>query len=393
MTHYDVLIAGAGPAGTAAAAVLARAGASVLLLDRKTFPRDKLCAGLFTWKTVRTLGRVFGATAEELVANGVINHVSHEYRIRHREMILSGGKLVYPFHFVDRRVFDAWCLEQAVAAGAEVVQGEGVDWVDPARGLVRTSAGRELTAGHIIGADGALSTVRTFCGIEPELWRTEQGMGLEIYLERGWIKKQPRLHEDILADFPTIYSGFVHAGYGWVFPHADRVILGIGGLYRANRAGEFRHALADFLNFLGIPEGHGLPVKGHPLPYGNWLERPHAGRVLLAGDAGGMVEPFFGEGIHYALHTGELAAKAALAAKGDGASAGAHYVRALKRTVFTELAWSKHLRRLLYFFVRNGALLPVRGFLGGGGTRLQEMVHGMRSFKLLRDIREQHPES
>ncbi|MFZ5427606.1 MAG: NAD(P)/FAD-dependent oxidoreductase [Thermodesulfobacteriota bacterium] len=386
MTAYDVIIAGGGPAGAAAAAVMAGAGARVLVLDRAVFPREKLCAGLLTWKTVRTLDRVFGEKPETLMARGVINHVSARYRIRHRETELSGGGLVYPFHFVERRVFDTWCLDRAQRAGADVRMGEGVSRADPESATVWTSRGLEYSGKYLIGADGASSAVRSSCGFDKAAWRAGQGMGLEVYLPRDWLNGREGLHEDVLADFPTIYSGFIDAGYSWTFPHRDRVIVGICGLYMNRPAGMIREKLDDFLRFLGLPEDHGLQVKGHPLPYGNWLRRPARGKALLAGDAGGLVEPFFGEGIHYALRTGELAAEACLNALSEGTDPVDAYVRALEREIFPELTWAKHLRNVLYWFVRSGMVLPVRLFLGGGGTRLQEMVHGMRSFRMLRKL-------
>jgi menaquinone-9 beta-reductase len=386
MTGYDVLIAGAGPAGTAAATVLAGAGAKVLVLDKAVFPRDKLCAGLLTWKTVRTIDRVFKESVETLESSGVINHRSSYYRIRHRRASLSEGELAYPFHFVGRRVFDAWCLDRAERAGAQVRQGEAVVWADPVNAVVRTSQGSEYSGKYLIGADGALSAVRAHCGVDQEKWRQEQGMGLELYLPRGWLAGLSEVHEDVLADFPTIYSGFIDAGYCWTFPHRDRVIVGICGLYRNKPSGMIRECLEDFLSFLGLPRHHGLAVKGHPLPYGNWLRRPFSGRTLLVGDAGGLVEPFFGEGIHYALRTGEMAAYACLDALKQGGDPALAYEAGLKREIFPELIWAKRLRNVLYWFVRFGLVLPVKAFLGGGGTKLQEMVHGMRSFRLLRKL-------
>lgn len=386
MTSYDVIIAGAGPAGSAAATVLAGAGAKVLVLDKAVFPRDKLCAGLLTWKTVRTIGRVFGEAVETLQSLGIINHKSSYYRIRHRQTSLSEGELVYPFHFVERRTFDVWCLDRAERAGAEVRQGEGVVWADPANAVVRTSQGGEYKGKYVIGADGALSAVRAHCGIDQGAWTRGLGMGLELYLPRDWLSPRSGLHEDVLADFPTIYSGFIDAGYCWTFPHRDRVIVGICGLYRNKPSGMIRQCLEDFLVFLGLPKDHGLAVKGHPLPYGNWLLRPFSGKTLLVGDAGGLVEPFFGEGIHYALRTGEMAAEACLDALKQGGDPARAYGAGLAREIFPELVWAKRLRNVLYWFVRGGLVLPVKAFLGSGGTKLQEMVHGMRSFRFLRKL-------
>jgi len=383
---YDLIVAGCGPAGSAAATVAACGGARVLLLDRALFPRDKLCAGLLTWKTVQTLTRLFGETPESLSALGVINHKSSFYRIRHRDALLSEGKLVYPFHFVERRVFDAYCLERAKAAGAETLLGQAVVWTDPDQAMVRVRDGRTFTGKYLIGADGALSAVRAHCPADQAALRRERGMGLEVYLSREWLALRAGLHEDVLASFPTIYSGFIDAGYSWCFPHRDRVIVGICGLYRGRPAGMIGARFEDFLNFLGLPKDHGLPVKGHPLPYGGWLSRPVFGKTLLAGDAAGLVEPFFGEGIHYALRTGELAGQACLQGLHGQSDPTRHYLAALNREIFPELTWAKRLRNLLYWFVRLGLLLPVKTFLGGGGTRLQEMVHGMRSFRLLRKL-------
>ena len=381
MGDYDLIVAGCGPAGAAAATVAAKGGARVLMLDRAVFPRDKLCAGLLTWKTIQTLGRIFGETAESLQALGVINHKSSFYRIRHRGVSLCEGKLVYPFHFVERRVFDAFCLERAKNAGAEVLTGQAVVWAD--QGLARVADGGEFAARYLIGADGALSTVRSHCPVDRKAFRRGQGMGLELYLGREWLALRTGLHEDILADFPTIYSGFIDAGYAWSFPHRDRVIVGICGLYHGKPAGMIRWRFDAFLDFLGVPRNHGLPVRGHPLPYGNWLSKPAFGRTLLVGDAAGLVEPFFGEGIHYALRTGEMAAEACLAAMRGAGDAGQAYGAALSAEILPELRWAGRLRAVLYWFVRSGLVLPVRVFLKGGGTRLQEMVHGMRSFKFL----------
>lgn len=386
MADHDVIVSGAGPAGAAAAAVLAGAGVRVAVLDRAVFPRPKLCAGLLTWKTVRTLERVFGADAPALQSQGVINHKSGRYRIRHRDTVLSEGELVYPFHFVDRRVFDAWCLDRAAEAGALVRQGLGVTWADPARARVRDATGADWEGRFLIGADGANSVVRGHCGIDARRFRAGQGMGLEVHLDRSVLARHPGLHEDVTADFPTIASGFIDAGYCWSFPHRDVVVLGVCGLYHDRPAGMLSACFRDFLDFLRVPEALRRGVKGHPLPYGNWLESPVAGRTLLAGDAAGLVEPFFGEGIHYALRTGEMAGRACLKALERGGDPGSDYVAGLAAEIFPELVWSRRLRTVLYWLTRAGVLAPVRLFLGGGGTALQEMVHGMRSFRLLRRL-------
>lgn len=384
MIDAEVIVAGAGPAGAAAALVLAGAGRSVLVLDRAAFPRDKLCAGLLTWKTLRTIGRLTGETERSLIAKGLVNHVSRRYRIRHRDRVIAEGELVYPFHFVARRVFDAWLVERVRAAGADVLEGERVVRAWPETATVRAASGREFRGRFLLGADGAGSRVRRAFSQAPETWRAEMGLGLEVFLDRVRLAGMTGLHEDVTADFPTIYSGFLPAGYAWVFPHKERVIAGIGGLPRSGGEEGFARAMREFLAFLGLEAD--LPVRGHPLPYGNWLTRPFQGGTLLVGDAAGLVEPFFGEGIHYALHSGELAGLALTDALAHGREPAAAYLAGLERDIYPELIYSKRLRRVLYWFVRNGVIGPLRLFLRGGGTRLQEMVHGMRSFRFLRKL-------
>ena len=98
------------------------------------------------------------------------------------------------------------------------------------------------------------------------------------------------------------------------------------------------------------------------------------------------MEPLFGEGIFYALRTGEMAGNAVLAGLARGEDPVALYQADLEREIFPEFVWARRLRNALYWFVRCGMVLPVRFFLGSGGRRLQELVHGMRSFRFLRRL-------
>lgn len=382
MRNTDVIIAGAGPAGAAAAAVLGRAGVRALLLDKAAFPRRKLCAGLFTWKTVKAVERIFGHPIQTLIDQGVVNHVSHGYRIRHRGAVLTEGPLIYPFHFVSRLDFDAWCARQA-AGVAELVENQSVTRAVAESATVHTRDGQTFQGRYLIGADGALSQVRRGFSLDPEAWRRYQGMGAEMSIPRSWLEGRRGLHEDLLADFPTIYAGFYEAGYAWTFPHRHEIIIGLGGLYKA-APGRFQAVFDEFTAFLGLPKHHGLTASAHPLPYGNWLKTPFQGRTLLAGDAAGIVEPLLGEGIYYALRSGELAAQACLRALRDGRDPGPVYADSLARLVYPELVWSKRLRHWLYWLASRDMVGPVRLFLRGGGGKLQEMVHGMRSWKWLK---------
>lgn len=379
---FDVIIVGGGPAGSGAGAVLAKSGASALILDKQRFPREKLCAGLLTWKTMDALERIFDASPESLCSSGVVNHRTSGYRIRFRDRILVEGDMFYPFHFVKRRDLDAFLLSKAAEAGVEVLTGERVEQVDALRGVVVTASGRTFKAGRIIGADGAMSAVRAGFPIDPRAWRVNLGTGVEVFLRKDDPRLGPHVHEDLRASFPTVYAGFIPAGYAWVFPHRDRLVLGLGSLNRAG-SGRFRQAFAGFLRFLGLPESLAGELRGHPLPYGNYIARPAYGRALLAGDAAGYVETLFGEGIYYALRSGELAGAAVAKSLQTGADPLGAYEQGLQKDIFPELVYSRRLRRLLYSSLRYG-MLPILLFLRGGGNSLVEMVHGVRSYRWLR---------
>lgn len=378
----DVIIIGAGPAGATAATVLAQRGRNVLLLDKAVFPRDKLCAGLLTWKSVDVLDRVYGETPQALLASGVFNAAASRYRIRFRERTIAHGDMFYPFHFTKRRVFDKHLLDRAMRAGADVRQDSQVTDLDPGRGLVRLKNGEELRGRYLIGCDGVASVTRRACRFDTTAWHNGMGGAMEIYLDRADPHLAGPVHPDLKVDSPTVYAGFLRAGYAWVFPHRDTLAIGIGG-HSLRHAKEFRKKFKEFLSFLGLPPTLADPLKGHGLPYGNYLAKPWRGRTLLAGDAAGLVETLFGEGIYYALHSGELAAQAVHSALTQGVSPETVYGPGLNRDILPELVWSRKLRRVLYAS-QNLGFLPLLCFVRGGGRLLGEMVHGIRSYRFLR---------
>jgi flavin-dependent dehydrogenase len=133
-----------------------------------------------------------------------------------------------------------------------------------------------------------------------------------------------------------------------------------------------------------VPESLRRPLRGHPLPYGNWLPRPGRGALLLAGDAAGIVEPTLGEGIFYALISGHFAALSVLDELQGRAMADCAYMQRLARDILPELRASHALRRSLLPLVNRFGQAPLDLFLKLGGTALAQMVHGERSYWLLR---------
>ncbi|SOB58662.1 Geranylgeranyl reductase [Pseudodesulfovibrio profundus] len=375
LSEHDVIIVGCGPAGTAAAVTLARRGLDVVMVDRACFPRKKLCGGLLTWKAVKLLEVAFQESATSLTEQGIINYASDLYAIKSFDTVLAEGELPYPFHFVDRSAFDAHLLKLAEQAGAKSILGTAVTACDPEAGEVVLSNGDTLRGKHVIGADGANSTLRA-SHPRHDRKRFREGMApaIEVALPKDAFPRE--------VSFPELYVGFLDAGYGWVFPNKDRVIVGICGLRRNKE--NFSVLFEDYLAKLGVDRSLVGTLHGHPLPYGNYISDPVHKRLMLAGDAGGFVEPLFGEGIFFALCTGLFAGESILEAEAKRISPGPLYSRRLHREIVPELKASDRLRWALFLSMRYTGTAALGCFVRTGASPLAEMVHGMRSYSLLR---------
>jgi geranylgeranyl reductase family protein len=323
---WDAVVVGAGPAGSVAALVLARAGARVALVDRATFPRDKACGDLIGPRGVRLLEELgvqvpeFGRGSDLLVVGPTGG--------RARLPAFPGRTYADHGVIVPRRVFDEVLRREAVAAGATPIEARivGATRRDLALDSLTTSDGGSIRGQVVIGADGALSPVARLAGmLDPDsaLW------GFAI---RGYVQAHVPLPLLALLD---ARPGRIFPGYGWLFPGADGLAnVGIGlALPRHRRpAVRLRGELERLCDRLGA--GGDLPLGTRPdRVTGGWLRmgglgsRPAAGNVLLVGDAAGLVNPLQGEGIAQAMISGRLAADAVLA---DPARAGAAYAGALR---------------------------------------------------------------
>lgn len=378
---FDALVVGAGPAGSAAARTLAKYGLRVGLMDRAQFPRPKLCGGLLTHKTLRALNAAFDLSPEELARQGVIIGKSDSFSLYHRDRLLHSGTAPYPFHFVSRTRLDHLLLRLAVDAGAELIQARATD-CNPAQPMVATEDGRRFQARFIIGADGANSRIRRALQPRPvdkRRWRSNLADSVELRVPRSTLPDPLRE-----LDKPLLHLGFNRAGYGWVFPNADDLVIGMCGLREQK---PLRTALQEYLDTLGVRTDQRPPLQGHPLPYGNWLKISAKGPLLLAGDAAGLVEPTLGEGIFYALLSGKYAALSVLDQERGRGLAETSYRKRIERNILPELKASNLLRKVLMTAVSIHGYAPVSLFLRAGGSKLAEMVHGERSYALLRHKR------
>ncbi|MFX0544944.1 geranylgeranyl reductase family protein [Roseovarius sp. S1116L3] len=337
---FDILIIGAGPAGTAAAVTACRAGLSTAIIDKATFPRAKLCGGLVTGRSATLYSEIFSAPLPPSLFEP-----RERITFEANGASLGGEMGSPPVYLAMRWDMDAHLLDIARAAGTADFTGQRITDLDADALTATLSDGRQLAGRILIGADGVSSHVaRTLFGRAFD--QGTIGFAMEIEAPPLAPPEQSVIRIDL---------GAADWGYGWQFPKAGSTTIGVGGLSARNP--DMKGRLDAYRDILG--EASSARVKGHFLPFGAYRRVPGRGRVLLAGDAAGLVDPITGEGIAYALQSGAAAAAAAAYALAQGRPDALlpAYRRALK-PVHRALAMACWLRPLIYsartrpFFLR-----------------------------------------
>lgn len=349
--HADVIVVGAGPAGATAAAVLAARGRRTLLVDRKRFPRDKPCGG-----GIRAGFAARFPEADAHVRGRVALHEVHRVWMEAPSGDSVIAALDRPLYLTFRRLeFDAALVDLARARGAEVLEGVRATGVarSDARVLVHRAGAADLVARVVIGADGVNSVVARAVGLTTGL--AESQLALDTMEESPLAELAP-------ADMDTMYVAYGYKGrpgYGYVFPKATCTDAGVGYLQayfrRALGGAPYEHhrAFLEEAAARGIVRGRSRPerFRAFRLPLAGPLASTVTDRALVCGDAGGFVNAYTGEGIYYAMVTGELAGHAVADALADGGASEAalrRYERRWRAEIGAELADSLRIQRALF---------------------------------------------
>ncbi|HTS31864.1 MAG TPA: geranylgeranyl reductase family protein [Bryobacteraceae bacterium] len=337
--EFDAIVIGGGPAGSLTAYYLASAGIRTALFDASSFPRPKPCGGGLQARTLVDLP--FDLTH---LFRRTMNRVSLSFRLRDswtREYPLP---LVYG---VRRTEFDHYLLERARSAGVTVHESSPVRSFEASGDgpvTVRIDRG-EFRAQCLIGADGANSVVRTFLNQRHQyFWQAA------VYCEvpDEWLNDGVVKPNCMFIDWGTLPSG-----YAWMFPKDDHVNIGAGG--PVSIAKHLKRYVTNFIAKRRLLKGNTpdrLTLIGHQLPTHTLQARLAARRVLLVGDAAGLVEPLTGDGISFACQSAKLASRCIFRALNSGRLDLSEYHSLLTAEIGKELQWSRKLLSVSASFPR-----------------------------------------
>ncbi len=326
--HHDIAIIGAGPAGSVCAAICAAGGMRTLLLDRAAFPRDKVCGDCLNPAAWPVLERLGVADAVAALPHAGLREVAflsgHHPPIRHPLPAGARGEIG-----IRRSLLDDLLLRTAAGRGADVQRAT-------VERIIRTASGWQITAGaHIfhtttlVAADGRNSTVARLLGLLPPV--VKDRVALQTHFP------------DTANTGGTVEMRFLPWGYSGLAGIGDG-LLNLCLVARPEHLAPLREwACAHFQLPADQPWRSVTPLTRRPIA-------PAHDGLLLIGDAARVVEPFTGEGIYYALATGELAARHLLASDLPG------YART-QRHLYAGRLWINHLARAACLHPRFAAAI------------------------------------
>lgn len=306
MMKYDVVVVGAGPAGATTAKCLAERGVSVLLLDADAFPREKPCGGGLPTRVLKRFPYI-----EPFIDSISYGSITYSSSLRYKLTLVRERPLIMT---VLRKPFDQGLVSYACKAGATFQEKRTVIDVSvrPDDVLIMLQDGETIEAQAVVGCDGMRSVVAE----KTNLCKKLESLCISLVQEQPLTPKQL----DTFYTKKRLVHLFIKAqgiaGYGWVFPKKHCVNIGIGefqsALPRSRQKASLKETYESFIAMLKkqrlLPDTFPIEdLKGATLPIFP-LENTYRDRVLLCGDAAGFINPITGEGIYYAMSSGQIAA-------------------------------------------------------------------------------------
>lgn len=288
---YDVIIVGAGPAGSAAARAAAKLGLDTLVIEKENFPRYKPCGGALSERTISYLDFSIPSHICERIITGA--------RMHYNDNMIEVHKGYRIITLVTRSAFDHLMLQKALDAGAKVIMGKKVKGYQEKDDSVEISTIEGMyKSRYLIVASGCQDLLKkTIRGHD----RNDQ-YGACLVAD---VPEDDNKIDEHMRGIVDIHFGVIPTGYGWIFPHKGYYSVGIGCV--ASRLNHPKEIMTRFLRANGFSGDYRL--HGHLIPF-EGIDRSLASqRVLLAGDSAGFVDAFTGEGIAYAVRSGQIASE------------------------------------------------------------------------------------
>lgn len=349
--EWDVAVVGAGPAGLAAASASARAGARTIVLERAEHPRYKTCGGGLIGASLAAAGALPVPVRDEIRAATFTLNGGHEFTRTYDTPILA---------MVVRDEFDDALRQRAQADGAIVRPRSPVRAIsqDDRRATARLADGTTVTAAVLVGADGSAGVSAGHVGVTAG--QVDLGLEVEIAVPES---VRPVWQGRVLLDW-----GPVPGSYAWIFPKQDRLTVGV--IAARGRGQETRTYLREILDRYQLTSFPRLQDSGH-LTKCRAADSPlRKARVLVTGDAAGLLEPFTREGISFALRSGAAAGAIAAAAARESPARLEHILRGYEASITAELLPEIQAgRRVFTAFTRHPGLFHL-GLASPAGWRI-----------------------
>ncbi|MFH2011724.1 MAG: geranylgeranyl reductase family protein [Pseudomonadota bacterium] len=331
---YDLIIIGGGPSGSAAGRLAGKLGLETLLIEKETFPRYKPCGGAFSEQAMSYLDFDLPQHIHEREIYGARVHFRGQVIERHKKNRMAT--------LVTRSILDDYLLKKAKETGIETIIGEKIiDYKENNDYVEVFTKDNVYKSKFVIIAEGSQGRLKN--KIRKRDKKDEYCICIVTEIEEDNETIDKYIHHAI-----DIHFGVANMGYGWIFPHEKYYSVGIGGL--AKDLPHPKNTMMDFLQVNGF-EGK-YELRGHLIPLGGIKRDITSSRIVLSGDAGGFVDPFYGEGISYAIRSGQIAVEviSGILLRNNRLSSLKDYESICKREFADNLKYALMLSRIMHGF-------------------------------------------